>query len=630
MVRKVADEANEMAGRVDASGTVEPGRTWRLAGAAAAAIVLLGGFGVLRAGDMGPWFRRNVLFQNVEYPRQTYLTVVTDPPDRLVPRGGDLKLTVTADPDEVVPPSVIVHKRFPGLGGTEPQVLEPRELGGHIFETEWEGVVESFRFRVEGGDDRSGWFEVRVVDPPEIVKLHFNVDYPGYMVRASEPVKAEQGVLSLPPGTTITLAGSANEELSDVKLFLDDEQVGSAHRMKQPDGEGRERWRGIRGSLTLPNRIEESSLTLRVQVTGLGREGLAGVTNPSAAVYVLRVRPDRAPIVHLDREGVRGDISTRAMLPLVIQASDQVGIRGMQIKIDPTASVEGEPLRGTTGPAVTTRPAGKVVDVPDLPEDQREMTVDHVVDLEPMDLSVGQLVRVRAIVSDTLPESYGGPNRSESAVHTFKVVSDDELLQELIRRQKEYGEEFEKAVKLQGLARDRMRAVRDALTAGGAVGPEITRRVKAALAEQTRVAADVAVTAEHMQGIRDEMHYNRIGSPLQFEQLDVKIIGPLNRISKNPMKELIAAVSRASNVTDAGELREQSEQIADVMDGYYQELSAILEEMRKAESRQELIRWLTRIFEDAEQVQRIIDEQIEAERRELTGESTTRPAEPQP
>ena len=624
LVREVAKQANAMAGGLDSTAPLEGRETWKRLGIAAAAVAILVTFSILRAEDMGPWFQRNILFRDIDYPRETYLEVEVEPGLEVV-RGGSITVTVTADLRYVVPDEVIFHKKFPGLG-TEREAVRAGQAQPNVFVKKFENITERFEFRVTGNDHTTEWYEVNVVDPPELVSLRFTISYPGYMDRPKAAVSAQHGVLSIPPGSRLTMAGRANKDLAASVLLLDSQPVppelGRLEVEDITDADGKVKRRGVKGFLQLADRVKAPSLTLQIKL-----EDTRGIINPRGAMYVVRIEPDGAPSVHVDRKGIRGDISTRAMLPLVIQVRDDHAVSGIEVMVETTpppaepaepseAGPAGAEPRPTSRPA-TTRPVKRTFVVPDVPTGQRHVSVPHTVDLEPLKLVVGQFVRVQAAATDSLPKSFGGPNRATSALHTFKVVSDEELLRELLRRQKEIRDAFRRAVDMQAAVRDRVRAVSDQLVGGGGIDPEVRRRLNLAAKDQRSIAMQCSVTAQQMQEVLDEIVANRIGTPTQERNLAGKIIRPLEDISKKPMSDVAASLVRASKQTDVGALGEFSARRAEILDGFHSRLVSIYKQMEKERSRQELVNWLKRILGDSEEVERIIQKHLDEQSGEI-------------
>ena len=320
------------------------------------------------------------------------------------------------------------------------------------------------------------------------------------------------------------------------------------------------------------------------------------------------------------RFAVRGDITTKALIPLIVEVKDDHGVAGVSLSVQPT-----------------TRPAkAEVTAIRDIPTGQREirlqpqpqpgrLTYDGL-DIRKYNFGLGEIIRVVAIARDTLPESFGGPNVAESAVQTFRIVSDEEIIEELIRRQKEISQDFVRAVAQQAQVRDRLRGLKDRLEKLPAVDAECKRLMASAGADQRLAAGQCGQCAQQLQAVLDEMFYNRVGGPAEQTRLRDRIIAPLAEVSKKPMPAAAAAMDRASNETDAAGMRQSAGDWAEVADGFYQRLEAILKEMREMENRQELINQLKRIIDWSEELRKRMGSQAKGQ----TGSIFETPTQPSP
>ncbi|MDY7011032.1 MAG: hypothetical protein SVV80_09815, partial [Planctomycetota bacterium] len=577
LIRKVADQTGELMEDLDARGPVESRRTWKLMSLPAGALIILMLYSACYSQVMGLWFKRNVLFADVPWPQETYLTIEggREVNGRLVfkvVRGRNLNVTVRANDEHVVPNEVTYHMDFPGLGAVAENVTGAGDKGNVYIKT-FENVAEAFKFYVTGNDDRTGNCYVTVVDPPELLDVKFTIDYPAYMKRPQTSLDVERGVLSIPPGSRVALSGRSNKPLAGARLLLNGKEaaplrlVGSVDLSEPYDQAGP---KGIEGYFYLPERPDKSSVKLQFELTDT-----EGITNLRGAAYAIRIEPDRPPSASMNRTGVRADVTARALIPLVIHGRDDYGVAGFEVCVAPVA-----PSMTTTAPATKKFP---VPGVPVIPEAR----VTYELDVEPMKLEVGSVVRVHTVVSDTLPETFGGPNRSQSLVQAFKIVSEEELMAELVRLQKEASQEFLGCVVLQGEVRDKVRATCDRLNSMG-LDAEVRRELAVAAKAQGRVAAQCAVAAQRFGDILEEMNCNRIGTPIDKRRLSAGIIKPLLEISKKPMIDMVASLTRASKETDAVVVGRIATPAAETLGAFHETLEKIHKEMDQGIRRQEL------------------------------------------
>jgi len=612
LIRKVAEQANAQAGELRPAEVIAGGGTWKRGGwlgGAAAALVM---FAVWQPGIMKQWFFRNVLLADVAYPQQTYLHVAGGPEFRVV-RGGDFSVTVRAT-GAVIPSEVMFHMDFPGLGRIDRSVSGSGDLGD-VYVRTFEKVSDEFTFYVTGNDDRTKRFNVTVVSRPELIRLEGTKHFPPYMnLSADEPFKAGRGVISVPPGTQLSLVGSASKDLREARLVLEDTTIAEMqilHIPPEDDPAGAPRPRGVKGTISLPERIEANRLMLRFELIDT-----EGVANPEGAVYALRIARDAMPRVSMTRRSVRGQVTERARIPLILNATDDYGVAAMTV----TAGIA--PAEGET----TTSAAPVEFPVPGAAAGfgGPKLDVVHEVQIEKVGARIGQLVRVHATATDTMPESFGGPNRSDSPVQTFKVVSEDELLAELVRKQIEIRQDFTATVDRQGRVRDKLQAAGDRLRAFGP-DAEVTRGLNTVLDEQRRVATECAVAIQRLGEVVEEMDCNRL-LPNERRRLTERVVTPLAELSEKPMNDMIAEMDRASKSKDADLLGTFTTDGTAIVAGFHQRLEGILAEMKELESRQQLISQLKRIIDSSEGILGKLREDLEKQTGELFDDPATRPA----
>lgn len=610
LIGKVVAQANALADRISSARPVAGKGTWKRAAWSAGAVGLLVVFAAFNTKLMVPWLMRNVLFQNVDYPRQTILEVVGGPTFNVV-AGEDLAVTCTArtDGDHVVPDAVTFHMSFAQLGSVDETVRRPSRDSNQFVKV-FEAVSDPFTFYVTGNDGRTEKCQVTVGARPELEDVTFTLSYPGYMGRDSSVITAEHGVLPIPAGSTIALSARATKPLVSAKLMLND-QLAAEMRVAPPSKDKAPDPRELDGTIQLPDSIESPTLMLRFVL-----KDVEGIENQRGAVYSLRIDPDNPPTVNLNRRAVRGEVTANAIIPLLLNGHDDYGMSGLGV----LASV-------VIDPPTTTQPDPPEVAAAGVTVGQRNVQIEHPLDVAAMKVQVGQIIRVQAVGRDTLPASFGGPNAARSVVQTFKVVSREELEEELLRRQREVSEDFARALLTEGAIRSKVKGARDRAAAAGGV-PEVELALTEAAGEQRRVAAQCVIAAQQLQGVLDEMQANRVGIAEEMRKLAVEVIAPLEEISKKPMNDIADAMDRASKEKDRATLTAFGDQAAGAIDGIYSRMEQILKSMKQIESRQELANRLKSLIKVAEDITHEI-EKIKQRQEAGVLDSTTKP-KPEP
>lgn len=387
----------------------------------------------------------------------------------------------------------------------------------------------------------------------------------------------------------------------DIEVVTDDADTESAGRP-----------RALKGTFQLPDRVDRPSMLLSFELTDT-----EGIINPRGASYSLRIEPDRPPAVSMTRRYVRGEVTAQARIPLVIEARDAGGgVAALALSTEP---VHGE--------AATTQPAPKESAVEGFEPNQENVRAEHTAELAPLELKEGDRVRFQAIAKDTLPGSFGGPNISRSVVQTFKIVSDEQLMKELVRRQEEIAQDFARAVVLQGEVGARVRSVGDRLATAG-IDVETNRKLRSAATDQRRVGQQSAVAAQQLQGVMDEMICNQVGAPAARADLD-SIVTDLENLVEKTMPDVADRMDGASKLTEADALGDYVAQAADQLDEMLRKLQDIQERMLKTRTRQQLAYEMKLLIELGKKIR----EQIEAWRKKqaqgvLDGQGEGEPVTP--
>lgn len=599
MVARMAQEANALAGPLPFGQVVERRllrRAWALA---ACALGLLLGFGFWQTDVLGRWFLRNVLFREIPWPQDTYLAVRGGPIFTVL-RGDDLQVIVEAEPrSRIIPHHVTLHARYPSVGRTEERVEADGDNPGRFIKL-FPSVAEEFEFHISGGDDRSHvkWGNrVRLIDPPGLRTVRFIVRHPSYMNRLKpEELDGARGVLAVPVGAEITVRAESNKDLASAEIVLDGKVVGAMRpETVQPDGREAPAVRQFVGGLKVAGENRPASHVLQFALRDTD-----GYTNRRSAKYVIQVQPDLAPTADLRKMRIGPRISPHAVIPLHVAARDDVGLASCAVTLRAGAAA-GDPKL----PPAASQP----VSLPPDPGD--ECQADCELDILPLKLQPGETVQVGAQVVDTLPADFGGPNVGTSPVLSFTLVKPEDLLEELVRRQKEIRLEFMQALALQESARARTESVR--LTAASAgLTPEVRRLLAASAGLQGNVGAEVAKAADALQAVVDEMRSNRLATDTEREQIREGVVQPLRALS-GPIGKLVGALNGARQIDSAEELQTQAVAIEDVQKDIFRQMEEILQRMTKLEGKQELASKLQLIIKWSEQLLDVIRTKQQAE-----------------
>jgi hypothetical protein len=497
MVQATALRANEIAATLDFRVVVERQNLRRMCLLALCAAMLLTGFSVWQSPLMSAWLQRNLLFRPVDYPQRTYLEIAGGNTFEVM-RGDRLDIQVVTRVGSVAPEAIYFHANYPSTGWIKEEVKPGSD--GRTFIHTFDPVIEEFSFHISGADDKIVEREtcyVKVVDPPDIKKVTFTIKYPGYIDRPDEPITDNRGVLQGPVGGWINVDAIANKDLTSAMVRVDGSPDAALVVSALEEQNAKQRpMTHVTGRFPLPLKNEADSKNMQFVFTDL-----QGHTNRHGSQYVLRIVPDMPPTIDARREGVGNTISPQAKLPMMISFKDDYGpsrirkliLVGKEKVVDAGLVVLPEETVGHD----------KVVK-------KREFVQLEEVDLQGRGFKPGDVISVVFEAADTLPESFGGPNVTKSMLNEFRVVSEEDLVDDLVRRLSEWRLEFEQHQAVQRTATAKTEAVAAALEKGPMDG-EIRVELEQSATMQGTVSSECSKAADTVQAILEEITNNRVG-----------------------------------------------------------------------------------------------------------------------
>jgi len=335
-----------------------------------------------------------------------------------------------------------------------------------------------------------------------------------------------------------------------------------------------------------------------------------GYSSRRGQKYSVEILKDRPPSVDLRKRIVRAVVTPKAAVPLRIVTEDDCGIAAVRTLVSAKSG------KHTNAPEPVRLPDGL----------QKKLTLDHELDLLPLGLAAGDVVEVRAEVTDTLPASLGGPNIRRSGALSLRLVRPDELMSELIRRQKAIRLEFVQAIALQQSAGGKTQAAAGEL-AKGRTSAEMRRNLAESAGAQTSVGAECAKSAEALAAIQREMAANRLGSQEQRGRIQDQLVAPLRALAKR-IGRVVAVLRRTTTITQLDALRGDVDSVAQSQEEILTGMRRILDSMQKLESRQDMINKLRMILGWSEEQLKKIEQARDAELENIFEDATRNKSQP--
>ncbi len=529
----------------------------------------------LRPDLMSTWFQRNWLLADLPWPQMT--RIVPDGFDssgaKRVPRGDELE--IVARVFGAVPNSATLSWRTAsGRRGREAMTL----VGGERFEVSLGALAEDVFFRIAGGDERSREYRVVPVERPRVVRTAAQITPPDY-ARLPVTTADRQTAFELLNGGSIRIDAWVNKPLAAAHLVLEGRVAG------EPD--------------VLPCRLVEPdhlAIDLTGPAAGVYRVELLdqdGLRDRNPVRLTLRVVADRPPSARLTIAGVSEFITPQAELNFEAAFEDAIGLSHRQL-----AAQRGDeppafrlPTDPPAAPGASTRPSAA-----DEPPPRESVWRDRL-DVSELEVQAGDRLRLWASANDTDP---AGPNTASSPVIDLRVVSVEDFLTEMSRRELALRQEFERLILSQRVLNDTLdRAIAEIpadAAPGSVLAPRVLQRLSAAARQQEQHARRAALIRDQFAQILAEMWTSKVAGASVDRRISGGILTPLDDLVILKIPAAVAGINelrqsalperrQAARETQAELLRIMQSILANMLrwEGY-QEAVAMLRELIGAQS----------------------------------------------
>ena len=531
LVADSISEAIEPVSRVRFRDVLAIGRIAKAVLLGLVAIGLLAGGAAADPESASIWFQRNVLLQDVRWPQKTYLTVdesrFPGGVARIV-RGEDLVVKARSghmvngvfQPSEVHPEKVTIH--YEDSEGERGKATMKADTTSHVYRHEFKEVGFPVKFHLEGGDEVTDDYHIELMEPPEVLELEVEVGFPEYAGREPVTIDLAQGDPEMLLGGFVRMRGKSSKPLTGAELVL---------------GESEEET--VKAKVIGSDRFELVFKPERTVLVGVRLRDADGLSNPSLAPrFLVRVTKDRAPKVRMTKVGIGTMVVEGAVFPYLIRIHDDVKTVSGRIEIKKTA-----------GDRTADKPA--IVKLPDDRFGTHEVDIRGELEISSLEVRPGAfLIMTAHVVDNAQPEAHEG----KSDQVTVKVVTLEELFQELLRRQQEQRTLFEELIKKEKRLRGRYRDLRDSPPSSPA---ELRVDMESQAQTQREIARRVRGIERAMTQILDEMLNNRIYIRARIEELRRKVVRALVRLRTVTMgghaKELDASARHAERFALTGD-----------------------------------------------------------------------------
>lgn len=459
------------------------------------AILVMASASALANQDMtGLWFARNVLLQEVPWPKRTQLIVETKDGRVVGARGDDLILQAYAQ--GVQPRTVeLFYETVSGDRGRE-MMVTVGSAGAYRYRYVFKNARDDFEFYLVGGDDRTDVIKASLVDRPRVEWSEIRLTPPVYTSIETFVLADGERSAKILPGTKVTIDIETNKPVVQATLVAGSSTVMESQRVEA----------GYRVSFT-PEASHTYSFALADE---------SGLTNRKPVSFSLRLIKDEPPSVRIKLPGVGDMVTPDAVVPIELTFSDTYGMAtvGLAYKM-----AGGKERRGE-------------IDLPEFVAGMRTFSTSVQWPVASVSATPGETINLRATASDS--NDVSGPGRGESHELIIRVVTREELLSELSRREQEYRRDFERLVDGQEQLRGQLLSVFGRFNRKMA-SDSLVVELAPLERRQRNIASSVNVVRQQFTQILAALTVNQLDTSNQRDRLGDGIIKPLERLLRRDL-----------------------------------------------------------------------------------------------
>jgi hypothetical protein len=503
------------------------------------------------------WVARMLAGSNEPWPQKTYLEVAGLANGVIVvPRGEAFVLRVKASESSVVPELVSIRFRE-GEARREEENLT--SFGKNDFRYEFSSITAPVEVEVFGGDAAIGPFTLRPADRPHITDLKLIAQHPTEKQPTTYNFNGDSD-LSFLPRTHVQLLFGASTAIAEAHIKSSTTQPSQADLRQLDDTHFTMEW------------THNAGVQLEIELVSRDAHLASAPTTVTVGLKV-----DQPPRVTLGYTGVKLRVTSRAKIPLTVDARDDYGLASVSLSAknespDPAnpghllTSILAIPLYGPVNPTTET-----------------EIQPKQNLELESLKLPIGSLVTVNASATDAC---YLGPQTTASRPITFRVVAPEELFREILLRQQAERAKFRKQADEVRSMREQMNLVTSADNV-----QTLAHRHRAMQHEVTRITTALTESLT-------EMRLNQLGTDEAYELMQKNVLTPLQRLNEELLNAQKDALDSLSPTDGAALAAVESRQ-----DDTYTRMNEILHQMSQWDSFVDVLNQLNEVIKLQDQAE---------------------------
>lgn len=536
---------------------------------------------------MSLWWQRNVMIRDVDWPTRTQLILPGDVSQPMVvPRGDDWILPVRVE--GVAPARLTAELQMQTTRSSKTQRVELLNMGSGKHQLLVRNMLEPLKVRIMGGDAKSSWMQVELVERPQIETLSIKALPPAYTGLSDIEFPTGATRFAVPAGSRLRVTLAATSALAWAKLSHEDQEDVAFESQ---------------GSFWVG---EVSSEVLRSGEWKLSLADARGLEARPVTRLSVDVQPDRPPTVQGELQGIGGLALARAVLPVQFSTRDDYGLGKAVVQGRWTSSDGSKPGETTFEQPVQTWTQPSI----------KEARGEFQLDLLGREIPVGAMLNVEVLVWDR--DDVKGPNVGRSPSKLVKIVSEADLRADLLRREQEQRRELQTLIKDQQDLETEIRALGASRTqaSGKVTGLESLMTLER---RQRTLTDRVGVIHRHMDMLATEMSNNRLEDaqgPV-LGRMKQRVLQPLVEVGQTILPGVLALLEQARAGAAGPESLTRLRQAAEAQAEAARKLRGVMEAMAYWASYQEAVQLLQDSLRMQNQVHEATRKEMEKRVRDL-------------
>lgn len=393
-----------------------------------AVVLIVGTIGIFSNNLMGIWANRNLMLGNVTWPADFELKIDgLQDGEIIIPRGDTWPLTARVpDGFRSLPDDVQIE--FRTNNGTRRESMSDGN-GQRIFVYRISNVVEPFSFRLLSGRVSTEWIDANLIDRPAINDLSLTVTPPEYTGEKAKPLPPGSDTYFLLRGTSIELKGTASKPLQSATLTIGEEELPL-----QVSGNGF-------STSMAPENVKAGAWQLRLvdqEKVYQPELGITGLGTRAPVIFNVRELDDKSPSVKAELRGIGSLVLPTARIPYDAVIEDDYKVTKVELEHGWRQDQSEDQIEKVdlSSPAAAADLIGN-----------SNVKFTDALDLQPLAIPTASRLRIRLRAADN--DTVSGPNIGESTDLLLRVVTESELRNQFLLRERQQRQVFEDITKRQ-------------------------------------------------------------------------------------------------------------------------------------------------------------------------------------